>query len=121
MVQRLCDRDLVASACRSAEADLGQRVGVVRPQLLVFLRSRHTVVIGVTHPRPAHTMWMPQPCSKNDMNEASTPFDLAGGVPEWRKSRSRSSARVAVAGQQAKHIRVASEAAIAARAVAGLP
>jgi hypothetical protein len=55
------------------------------------------------------------------MNEASTPFDLAGGVPQWRMSRSRSCARVAVAGQQAKHIRVASEAAIAARAVAGLP
>ena len=40
-------------------------------------------------------------------------------VPEWRKYRSR--ARVAVTGQQAERIRAASEAAIAARVVVGLP
>jgi len=85
MAQRLRDSDLVAPPCRSLKLILGRRVGVAQPQLLVFLRSWHTVVIGVTYPRPAHTMWMPQPCSKNDMNEASTPYDLTGGMPEWRE------------------------------------
>ena len=79
MAQGQCDSDLVAPPCRSLKLILDRRVGVAQPQLLVFLRSQHTVVIGVTYPRPAHTIWMPQPRSKNDMNEASTPYGLAGG------------------------------------------
>ena len=56
MAQRLRDSDLGAPPCRSLKLILGRPVGVAQPQLLVFLRSWHTVVIGVTYPRPAHTM-----------------------------------------------------------------
>jgi hypothetical protein len=31
---------------------------------------------------PADTAWMPLPCSCNDMNAASTPYDLVRTVPE---------------------------------------
>src|SRR6516165_6856254 len=40
---------------------------------------RCAAVTGDTHPPPAVTAWMSQPCRSYDVDVASTPYDLARG------------------------------------------
>jgi hypothetical protein len=54
-----------------------------------------TTVTGGTWPTGLHTMWMPRPCTWNDMNAASTPY-----VPVLARQAGRMSVSAARRGRR---------------------